>query len=140
MDWSVLNFFYHNKKTLFHQFFTIIGLSPISKKNPNYLILVLLRCSILDNGRENPSVLHPKTDQSNIAFTGKDIEEVIQHLDSNKAQGHGMISIRVLKICVKSIIKPLLILYKKCLEKFCFPKKRKKANVVPAHKKMTINY
>lgn len=86
-------------------------MSPISKKPLNYLILVLLRCSILDNGRENPSVLHPKTDQSNITFTGKDIGEVIQHLDSNKAQGHDMIDIHVLKICVQSIIKPLLILY-----------------------------
>ena len=46
-----------------------------------------------------------------------------------------MISIHMLKICGKSIIKPLLIIYKKCLEKGCFPSEWKKANVVPVHKK-----
>ena len=46
-----------------------------------------------------------------------------------------MISTRMLKICGKSIIKPLLINCKKCLEKVCFPNKWKKANVVPVHKK-----
>ena len=46
-----------------------------------------------------------------------------------------MISIRMLKICGKSIIKPLLIIYKKCLEKGCFSSEWKKANVVPVHKK-----
>ena len=32
-----------------------------------------------------------------------------------------MTSISMLKICSKSIIKPLLIIYKKCLQKGCFP-------------------
>ena len=35
----------------------------------------------------------------------------------------------------KPIIKPLLIVYKKCLKKGCFPNKWKKANAVPVHKK-----
>ena len=84
-----------------------------------------------------PSFLHPKTDKflSNITFTEKDIEKVIHNLDLNKAHGHDMISIRMLKICGKSIIKPLLIIYKKCLEKGCFPNEWKKADVVPVHKK-----
>ena len=75
-----------------------------------------------------PLFLHPKTDKSlsNITFTEKDIEKIIQSLDPNKAHGHDMISIRMLKICGKSIIKPLLITYKKCLEK---------GFAVPVHKK-----
>ena len=83
------------------------------------------QCSIIDNGNEIPSFLHPKTDKSlpNITFTEKDIEKIIQNLDSNKARGHGMINIRMLKVCGKSIIKPPLIIYKKCLEKGCFPKR-----------------
>ena len=95
------------------------------------------QCSIIDNGIEIPSFLYPKTDKSlsNITFTEKDIEKVIQSLDSNKVNGHDMISIGMLKICGKSIIKPLLIIYKKYLEKRCFPNEWKKANVVPVHKK-----
>ena len=100
------------------------------------------QCSIIDNGSEITSFLHPITDKSlsNITFTEKDIEKVIQSLDPNKAHGHDMISIRVLKICGKSIIKPLLIIYKTCLVKGCFANELKKANVVPFHKKMTSSY
>ena len=54
-------------------------------------------------------------------FTEKDIKKVIQNLDSNEAHGNGMTSIRMLKICIKSIIKPLLIIYKKYLENCVFP-------------------
>ena len=44
----------------------------------------------------------------------------------------------MLKICGKSIIKPLLIIFKKCLEKGCFPNEWEDANVVPVHKKITV--
>ena len=89
----------------------------------------LKQCLIIDNGSEIPSFLYPKTDKplSNITFTEKDIKKVIQNLDSSKAHGHDM-------------IKPLLIVYKKCLEEGCFPNEWKKANVAPVHKKMTSSY
>ena len=76
------------------------------------------QCSIIDNGSEIPSFLHPKTEEflSNITFTESDIEKVIQNLNSNKAHGHDMIKILMLKICGK----------------IC---EWKKANVVPVHKK-----
>ena len=41
----------------------------------------------------------------------------------------------MLKICGKTIITPLLIIYKKCLEKGFFPNEWKKANALPVHKK-----
>ena len=66
----------------------------------------------MDNGSGLPSVLHPKTDEylSNTTFTEKDIEKVIHNLDSSKTRGSGMISLRMLKICSKSMIKPLQII------------------------------
>ena len=73
---------------------------------------------------------------SNITVIEEDIEKVTQNLDSNKAQEQDMISMRMLKICGKSIIKPLQIIYKQCLDKGCFPDELKKANVVPIHKKL----
>ena len=77
------------------------------------------QCSIIDNGSEIPSFLHPKTDESlsNTTFTEKGIEKVVQSLDPNKAPGHDMISIDMLKICGKSIIKPHRNIYEKFLEK-----------------------
>ena len=59
-----------------------------------------MQCSIKDNGIEVPSFLHLKTNKSlsNITFTEKDIEKVIQSLDSNKAHRNDMISINMLKM------------------------------------------
>ena len=81
------------------------------------------QCSSIYNSSEFPSFLLPKTDKSlsNITLTEKDIEKAIQNLDANKAHGHDMICVGMLKICGKSIIKPLLMIYKKCYEKGCFP-------------------
>ena len=46
-----------------------------------------------------------------------------------------MISIRILKICGKSICKPLELIFKTCLRNGRFPLEWNKANVVPIHKK-----
>ena len=80
------------------------------------------QCSIIGNGSYILSFPHPKTDKSlsDIMFTKKDIEKVIQNLDSNNCHGHDMMSIRMLTICGKSIIKPILIIYKKCNENVVF--------------------
>ena len=45
-------------------------------------------------GSEIPSGLHPKTGKclSNTTFTEKDMEKVIQNLDSSKTHGYGMIA------------------------------------------------
>lgn len=50
-----------------------------------------------------------------------------------------MIGIRMLKICGKSITRPIQIIYKEWLEKDCFPGQWKNAIVVPVHKKMTFS-
>ena len=101
---------------------------------------MLSKVQIIDNGSEIPSFLHPKTDKSlsNITFAEKDIENVKQNLDSNKAHGHDIISTHMFKISGKSIIKPLLIIYKTSLENVCFPNEWEKADVVDVHKKMTV--
>ena len=46
-----------------------------------------------------------------------------------------MITIRMLKICGDSILKPLELIFKSCLENGKFPNEWKKANVVPVHKR-----
>ena len=64
-----------------------------------------------------------------------DIVEIIRLLDPNKAHGHDEISIRMIKICASSILKPLAILFQTYLESECFPKEWRKDNIVPVHKK-----
>ena len=46
-----------------------------------------------------------------------------------------MISIRMLKICGKSICKPLKMIFQDCIEHGIYLLEWKKANVVPAFKK-----
>ena len=137
--WSVLTSCHNNKKLpcippIFHENKFVTNFKEKAELFNSFLAK---QCSFIDNGSEFSSFLHPKTDKSlsSITFTEKNIEKVIQSLDPNKAHGHDMTFIRLLKICAKSIIKPLLMIYKKCLEKGCFPNEWKKANVVPVYKK-----
>ena len=45
------------------------------------------------------------------------------------------ISIRMLKLSQKSILKPLKLIFENCLRTRLFPDQWKKANIVPIHKK-----
>ena len=72
---------------------------------------------------------------STIRFTIDDILNIIRNLDPNKAHGHDMISIRMVKLCDASLCKPFKLIFKSCLDSGKFPLELKKANVVPAYKK-----
>ena len=56
-------------------------------------------------------------------------------LDINKAHGHDEISIRMLNLSDKSVITPLSILFKNCIDTMTFPDTWKKSNIVLVHKK-----
>ena len=124
-----------------HQFFTNIDLLQISKKVELLNSFFAKQCSIIDNRSKIPSFRNSKADKSlsNIPFTEKNIEKVIQNLDLNKAHEHDMISIRMLKICNKSATKPLLI---KPLRRVAFPMSgRKQCCPCPLFtKKLTNSY
>ena len=53
---------------------------------------------------------------STIPFTKDDITKIIKYLDPNKAQRHELTSIRMLKICCESILKPLELILNSCVE------------------------
>ena len=56
-------------------------------------------------------------------------------MNSSKAHGHDGISIRMLKLCGPSVIKPLSLLFNICLRDGVFPTTGKIANVIPVYKK-----
>ena len=60
---------------------------------------------------------------------------IIRALNINKAHGHDDISIRMIKICDKSLIKPLMLIFKKSIRSSYYPDIWKKSNVIPVHKK-----
>ena len=73
--------------------------------------------------------------QTDVDFSVEDIKNIISKLDSNKTHGDDMFSICMLKLCDKSICKPLSIIFKSCLIQGIFPSEWKKANVIPFHRK-----
>ena len=77
----------------------------------------------------------PRESLTTIDFSNNDILKIIRNPDPNKAHGHYMISIRMVKIYDDSICKPLKLIFQSCLESGKFPSEWKKANVVPIHKK-----
>ena len=137
--WSILKSFLNNKKIPcipppFHQNRYIIKYKDKSGLFNNFFAN---QCSPVKNSNVLPSVLFKRTENviSSIDFSSDDIAKIIQKLDSNKAHGHDMISICMLKICGNSIYKPLQLIFRSCTENGKFPSEWKKANVVPIHKK-----
>ena len=95
------------------------------------------QCPLLSNISVLPTNLPQLTNKclDSIHFSSSDIAKIISPLHPNKAHGHAMLSIRMIKLCGNSICKPLLIIFNDFLSKGKFPHKWKKANVVPVHKK-----
>ena len=99
------------------------------------------QCSLIPNNSILPSELKLLTEHLTLIscnFSETDILQIINSHYSNKAHGHDMICILMLKICGEAIIcKPLNIIFKTCLNTGKFLSEWKKGNVVPIHKKMT---
>ena len=70
-----------------------------------------------------------------VNFSAEDILQIINNLDSDKADGHDEIRIKMLKICSSSVCRPLQIIYKSCLNRGKFPQEWKNSNIVPVLKK-----
>ena len=87
--------------------------TDFKKKAELFNLFFAKQCSIIDNSGELPLNVLEKTDKSisAITFTGDDIATLIKNLDPNKAHGHDMISIRMFKLCGKSICKPVDLIF-----------------------------
>ena len=67
---------------------------------------------------------------SNITVTDNDIGKLIKGLNPNKAHCHDTINILMLKPYRGSIYKPLLLIFRACLDQGIFPLRWKKARVL----------
>ena len=79
------------------------------------------QCSSMNNSSKLPSTFLKRAEKviSSVSFSSN-VAKIIRELDPNKAHGHAMISIRMLKICDESIAKPLEIISKSCIGKIQF--------------------
>ena len=85
----------------------------------------------------SPPTFYLRTDEtlSLLNINNNDILAMIKNLNPNKSHGWDNISIRMIKLCGKSIVYLLKLIFEASLKGGEFPDCWKKANVVPAHKK-----
>ena len=76
---------------------------------------------------------------SNVNIRPGKISKIIQTLDQNKAHGHDEISVRTIKICGSSVIKPQHLPFNNCVKQGAFPNILEMAHVLPVHKKIVNN-
>ena len=71
---------------------------------------------------------------SSFSFSEKVILKIINDLNINKAHEHDHISIGMIKLCSKSVVKALSI-FKNCIDTGTFPDIWKRSNIIPTQKK-----
>ena len=114
--WSILKIFYNNKK---------ISLSPPLLINHKFVTDIQAKanifnkffadqCTLLKNNSMVPinQLLMIQVGLRSLDFNEGEILKIIRALNINKTHGHDGISIRMIKICDESLLKPLLILIK----------------------------
>ena len=140
--WSILNNFLGKRKTpnipplIVNDF----AVSDFTTKANLFNNFFASQCSPVVNSSPLPNFCY-KTQKriSNIEIKEDDILLIIKNLNPNKALGWDNVSISIIQLCVKSIVKLLKYLFVSSLTAGIFPEGCKKANIIPVHKKESKN-
>ena len=137
--WSILKTFYNCKK---------IPLIPPLLVNDKFVTdmktkadifskIFAEQCTHLKNDSKIPinQIFLTQSRLSSLDFNEDEILKIIRALNIHKAHGHDDISIRMIKICDKSLLKPLTILFQNSTKSSCYPVIWKRSNIIAAHKK-----
>ena len=94
------------------------------------------QCTPLNNNSSLPvnQIFSTQSNLMSLDFNENELLKIIKALNINKAHGHD-ISIRMIRICDKSLIKPLMLIFKKSIRSSCYPDIWKKSNIIPVHKR-----
>ena len=137
--WSIIKSFFTDTKVpvIPPLFLNNKFVSDFSEKAEVFNLFFTKQCSPIVNSSELPDDSMPMIANSisSIQFLERDLLNLVRLLDPSKSHGFDGISIRMIKICDASIIKPLLIIFKNSLNTGIFPHHWKMANVTPIHKK-----
>ena len=113
--WSILNIFCNGRKLSIMPPLLINDKleTDFKKKAHHFNAFFASKCTPLINYKVLPaSVDHISTARfSSINFNIVDILKIIKSLNVNKAHGHNDISIKIIKPCGQSIVKPLSIIF-----------------------------
>ena len=137
--WSILKTFYNDKK---------IPIIPPLLVNDKFVTDIQMKanifnkffadqCTPLKNNSSLPvnQIFLTQSRLTSLDFNEDELLKIIRTLNINKAHGHDDISIRIIKTCDKSLIKPLTFLFKTSVRSSHYPDIWKKSNIIPVHKK-----
>ena len=125
--WSILKTFYNGRKVpLIPPLLINDHLVSDLKSKADYFMFNEFfcdQCTPIVNNSEIPQTISFLTNErfSSIEFDDQDIVKIIRALDISKAHGHDDITIRMIKICDAATVKPLLIIFKNCIDSSTFP-------------------
>ena len=72
---------------------------------------------------------------NSIDVNENEVLNIIRALNIHKAHGYDDISIRMIKMCDKSLLKPLTLLFENSIKSSSYPDIWKRSNIIPVHKK-----
>ena len=137
--WSILKTLYNGKK---------IPLIPLLLVNDQFVTDMKTKADIFnkffaeqciplknDSKLPNSQIFLTQSRLSSLDFNEDEALKIIRSLNIHKAHGHDDISIRMVKVCDKSLLKPLTILFQNSINSSCYSIIWKRSNVIPAHKK-----
>ena len=111
--------------------------SDFKVKANNFNSFFASKCTPLINNSTTPNSLNyvSSARRSSFCVNEEVILNIINALNITKAHGHDDISIRMIKLCGKSIVKPLSMIFNNCIDTGTFPDIWKRSNIIPVHKK-----
>ena len=84
----------------------------------------------------NKQMFFTQSRLNSINFNEDEILKILRALNVQKVHAHDDISIRMIKICDKSLLKPLILLFENSTKSSCNPDIWKRSSIIPVHKKM----
>ena len=137
--WSILKTFYNDKKIPLIPPLLVDDkfVTDIQKKANVFNKFFAEQCTPLDNNSSLPvnQLFLTQSRLTSLDLDNDELLKIIRALNINKGHGHDDISIRMIKICDKSLIKPLMLMFKKSIRSPYYPDIWKKSNIIPVHKK-----
>ena len=137
--WSILKTFYNVREVpIIPPIFKDGKLDTDFKIKANYFNKFFAsHCTPLVNNSKLPDKItcNFAATLTSIKFGNNDILKIIRSLNVNKAHGHDGISVRMIKMCDESLVQPLSLIFRGCIDTGVYPDTWKKSNIVPVHKK-----
>ena len=137
--WSIFKTFYNEKNIPLTPLLLIDNMfvTDIQKKSKFFNKFFTEQRTPLKNSSILPvnQMFLTQSRLNSIDFNEDKVLKITRALNIPKAHGHDDISIRMIKICDKSLLKPLILLFGNLTKSSCYFDIWKISNIIPAHKK-----